>query len=241
MPWDGPPSRSSGEWSREGAEHRTSVESIYRHVWSLEGRKAGLPRLLALRKRGPGRRRATRLPIPDRVPIQDRPEKANLRSEIGYWEGDVMHFRKGADALLTLQDRRSRLTLARRLRDMNADTCARAIVAELAPLPPPARRTLTCDNGGEFAAHARVTAWTDVAAYFCDPGCPGQRGGIENTHGRLRRPLPRRTNLAAISDAQLDNLIRSLNSTPRKCLHWKTPLEVFTPRAQCRAWNINPR
>ena len=139
-----------------------------------------------------------------------------------------MHFRKGADALLTLQARRSRLTLARRLRGMDADTCARAIVAELAPLPPPARRTLTCDNGGEFAAHARVTAWTDVAAYFCDPGCPGQRGSIENTHGRMRRPLPRRTNLAEISDAKLDNLIRNLNSTPRKCLHWKTPLEVFT-------------
>ena len=97
-----------------------------------------------------------------------------------------MHFRKGAEALLTLEDRCSRLTLARRLRGMDADGCARAIIAELKPLPPPARRTLTCDNCSEFAAHARVTARTEIAAYFCDPGCPGQRGSIENTHGRLR-------------------------------------------------------
>ena len=144
---------------REAAEHRIGVEFIYRYVWSLEGRKAGLPGLLRQRKRrrGRGRRRGSRLPIPNRVPIQARPENANLRSEIGHWEGDVMHFRKGGQALLTLEDRASRLTLARRLRGMGAGDCARAIVAELLPLPPPARRTLTCDNGGEFAHHEHVT------------------------------------------------------------------------------------
>ena len=90
------------------------------------------------------------------------------------------------------------LTLARRLRGMGAgDRPGHA--AELLPLPPPARRTLTCDNGGEFAHHEHVTLWTEIAAYFCDPGCPGQRGSIENTHGRMRRRLPRRTNLAEVT------------------------------------------
>jgi IS30 family transposase len=79
MGWS--PEQIVGRMELEGSEHRISVESIYRHVWSLEGRKAGLPRLLRQRKRkrGRGRRRGTRLPIPDRVPIRDRPEKANLR------------------------------------------------------------------------------------------------------------------------------------------------------------------
>ncbi|MFO1140772.1 MAG: IS30 family transposase, partial [Amaricoccus sp.] len=131
MEWS--PEQIVGRMERGGAEHRTSVESIYRHVWSLEGRKACLPGLLRQRKRrrGRGRRRGRRLPIPNRVPIHARPEEAGLRSEIGHWEGDVMHFRKGAQALLTLEDRASRLTLARRLRGMEADRCARAIVAEL--------------------------------------------------------------------------------------------------------------
>jgi IS30 family transposase len=227
MGWS--PEQIVGRMELEGAEHRISVESIYRYVWSLEGRKAGLPRLLRQRKRkrGRGRRRGTRLPIPDRVPIHERPEEANLRSEIGHWEGDVMHFRKGGQALLTLEDRASRLTLGRRLLSMDADGCARAIIAELEPLPPPARRTLTCDNGGEFAAHGRVSAWTEVAAYFCDPGCPGQRGSIENTHGCLRVSLPRRTNLAEISDAELAKRIHNHNTKPRKCLGWRTPLEAF--------------
>ena len=92
---------------------------------------------------------------------------------------------------------------------------ARAILAELLPLPPPARRTLTCDNGGEFAHHEHVTLWTEIAAYFCDPGCPGQRGSIENTHGRMRRRLPRRTNLAEVTDADIARLVRSLNT--RRC------------------------
>ena len=62
------------------------MEFIYRYVWSFKGRKAGLPRLLRQRKhkRGRGRRRGTRLPIPDRVPIHERPEEANLRKEIGH-------------------------------------------------------------------------------------------------------------------------------------------------------------
>ena len=108
-------------------------------------------------------------------------------------------------------------------------------------MPPPARRTLTCDNGGEFAAHGRVTAWTEVAAYFCDPGCPGQRGSIENTHGRLRVPLPRSIKLAEIPDAEIAGLLHNLNTTPRQCLGWRTPLEAFNqqlaaelpPRSRC--------
>ena len=83
-------------------------------------------------------------------------------------------------------------------------------------------------NGGEFGKHARVTEKTSVKVYFCDPGCPGQRGSIENTHGRLRAPLPRRTDLAEISDAEIARLVHNLNAMPRKCLGWRTPLEAFS-------------
>jgi IS30 family transposase len=79
----------------EGSEHRISVESIYRHIYSPEGRRDGLPRWLARAKRRRGRRRRNgrKISIPNRVPIQARPEKANHRSELGHWEGDVTHFR----------------------------------------------------------------------------------------------------------------------------------------------------
>lgn len=227
MGWS--PEQIARRMELEGAEHRLSPESIYRHVWSPEGRKAGLPRHLAQRKRRRGRprgRTGSRIFIPDRVSIHARPLAADLRSELGHWEGDLMLFR-GKEALLTLQERRSRLTLARRLHGKQAEGTARSIIAELGPLPPPARRTLTHDNGCEFAKHARVTKRTDMAVYFCDPGCPGQRGSIENTNGRLRRWLPRGLDLAHTPDAEIRRLVRNLNATPRKCLGWRTPMEVF--------------
>ena len=94
-----------------------------------------------------------------------------------------MHFRRQRDILLTLQERRSRLTLARRLQSKDADLAAQAIAAELGGLPAIARRTITHDNGGEFARHEAVTDAIGLDAYFCDPHSPWQRGAIENANG----------------------------------------------------------
>jgi IS30 family transposase len=88
----------------DGSEHRVSAESIYRHACSPVGRRAGLPRLLAQRKpkRGRRRRNGRREPaIPNRKPIHPAPDKAHLRSQFGRWEGDLMHFRRQRDVLLT--------------------------------------------------------------------------------------------------------------------------------------------
>ncbi len=156
----------------EEVEHRVSAESIYRHAYSPAGRGAGLPRQLAQRKarRGRRRRNGKREPsIPNRVSIHQRPTKAHLRSEFGHWEGDLMHFRRQRDILLTLQERKTRLTLARRLLSKDSYLTASAIVAELGGLPARGRRTITHDNGGEFARHEAVTVAIDLRAYFCDP------------------------------------------------------------------------
>lgn len=66
-----------------------------------------------------------------------------------------------------------------------------------------------------------------MATYFCDPHAPWQKGGIENAIGRLRRRLPRKTDLARLSPAKLDILTAAYNHTPRKCLAFRTPAEVF--------------
>ena len=224
MGWS--PEQIAGRMELDGAEHRVSVESIYRHAYS----PAGLPRLLVPRKpkRGRRRRNGRREPaIPNRTPIHQRPTKAHLRSQFGHWEGDLMHFRRQRDILLTLQERRSRLTLARRLLGKDADLAAEAIAAELGGLPPRARRTITHDNGGEFARHEAVTEAIGLAAYFCDPHSPWQRGSIENANGRIRRDLPRKTSLGDYTDADIDDVIWSLNTTPRKCLGYRTPIEAF--------------
>jgi transposase, IS30 family len=229
MGWS--PEQIAGRMELKGSEHAVSAESIYyRHAYSPAGRRAGLPRLLAQRKpkRGRRRRNGRREPaIPNRTPIHQRPTKAHLRSQFGHWEGDLMHFRRQRDILLTLQERRSRLTLARRLLSKDADVAAEAIAGELGGLPAKARRTITHDNGGEFARHEAVTASVGLRAYFCDPHSPWQRGSIENANGRLRRDLPRTTTLEDYSDADLDDVVWNINATPRKCLGYRTPIEVF--------------
>ena len=228
MGWS--PEQIAGRMELEEVEHRVCAESIYRYVYSPAGRGAGLPRQLAQRKakRGRRRRNGRREPsIPNRVPIHQRPTKAHLRSEFGHWEGDLMHFRRQRDVLLTLQERRSRLTLARRLLSKDAELTASAIAAELADLPAKARRTITHDNGGEFARHETVTKAIGIRAFFCDPHSPWQRGGIENANGLLRRDLPRKTSLGDYTDDDIDDVIWNLNSTPRKCLGYRTPIEAF--------------
>ena len=133
----------------EGSECAISAESIYRHAYSPAGRRAGLPRLLAQckPKRGRRRRNGRREPaIPNRTPIHQRPTKAHLRSQFGHWEGDLMHFRRQRDILLTLQERRSRLTLTRRLQGKDADLTAQAMPRSWADCPPLVCYTITHDN-----------------------------------------------------------------------------------------------
>ncbi len=100
-------------------------------------------------------------------------------------------------------------------------------MAELGRLPASARRTITHDNGGEFARHEAVTNAIDLEVYFCDPHSPWQRGSIENANGLLRRDLPRKTALTDYTDADIDDVTWNLNATPRKCLGYRTPIEAF--------------
>ena len=214
----------------EEVEHSVCAESIYRHIFSPAGRREGLPKYLPQRKSRRGRRarNGKRGPsIPNRMPIGQRPESVEDRAEFGHWEGDLVHFSRQRDILLTLHERSTRLTLARRLQSKDAGDTADAIIAELRGLPGDARKTITHDNGGEFARHAKVKDALGMQAYFCDPHSPWQRGGVENANGRVRVELPRKTDLSEYSDADIDDIAWIMNSTPRKCLGFKTPIEAF--------------
>jgi hypothetical protein len=188
-------------------------------------------------KRGRRRRNGRREPaVRNRTPIHQRPTKPHLRSQFGHWEGDLMHFRRQRDILLTLQERRSRLTLARRLLGKDADLATEAIAGNWAG-PARARRTIAHDNGGEFARHEAVTGAIGLAAYFCDPHSPWQRGAIENANGRLRRDLPHQSSLGDYGDGDIDEVVWTLNATRRKCLGYRTPIEASRcanyPEATC--------
>ena len=92
-------------------------------------------------------------------------------------------------------------------------------------MPPHGRQTVTFDNGTEFASHHRLHA-LGIETFFCDFYAPWQKGGVENAIGRLRRTLPRKTDLATLSNQRVHHLVHAYNHTPRKCLGYATPAEI---------------
>jgi transposase, IS30 family len=165
--------------------------------------------------------------IQDRVAIDRRPAYIHKRRQPGHWEADLMLFAKYGQAVLVTHERRSRLLIVTRQPSKAAEPVAKNLAALFSSLPKFLRRTITFDNGTEFAYHYRLHKLS-MRTYFCDPHAPWQKGGIENAIGRMRRGLPRKTDLATLSNNRLLALVRSYNHTPRKCLNYKTPAEVFT-------------
>src|SRR5690606_28605609 len=130
--------------------------------------------------------------------------------------------------VLALHERSSRLIWLQHQPTKEAASVAKNIAAVLAPLPQRLRQSITFDNGTEFAQHQVLRKRLGIQTYFCDPYKPWQKGGVENAIGRLRRLLPRKTDLSTVSTRQLQQLAALYNHTPRKCLGWQTPAEVFT-------------
>jgi IS30 family transposase len=159
--------------------------------------------------------------------LSERPPDAEDRTTPGHWEADLMLFSKYGQAVLAVHERQSRLILALRPKDRTAERIARHLGAIFATLPHRLRRTVTFDNGTEFARHRRLHR-LDMQTFFCDRYAPWQKGGIENAIGRIRRFMPRKTDLAALPNARFQSVIAAYNNTPRKCLDWRTPAEVFS-------------
>ena len=172
----------------------------------------------------------------DRPSIHDRHESIATRKQAGHWEADAMLFSTAGQAVLVAHERHSRLTFAVPQDSLKADPVAAALVRMLAPMPAELRKSITFDNGTEFNRHQHIASQLGLDAYFCDPRAPWQKGGVENAIGRLRRNLPRKTNLAALPHTAIDAIIANYNNTPRKCLGFKTPAETFIPlHFQCES------
>ena len=235
MGWS--PEQIAGRLARLQTYPTISHESIYRFVYHRSAQKDYWHRLLPRHKSRRGRlgRRGGGGPtryIQGRVPLSRRPKIASTRRQAGHWEADLMLFRTYGQAVLVAHERLSRLTRLRRQPSKAAKPVLDSLLALFKPLTRKLRRSITFDNGSEFALHGGLNAQLGMRTFFCEPHAPWQKGGIENAIGRLRRPLPRKSDLACITQQQLDRLIDRYNNTPRKCLSFRTPLEVFNALSQ---------
>ena len=129
--------------------------------------------------------------------------------------------------MTSLVERKSRFTFLLANEDKRSAAVIGGVADALRGLPENARLTVTFDRGSEFAAYPELARELAVTAYFCDPHSPWQKGGVENLNGRARRFLPRESPPEALARAHLRRLADRLNDTPRRCLGYRTPREVF--------------
>jgi len=231
MGWS--PEQIAGRLAQEKNSMRISHESIYRFVYDQIRRtndyawRRYLPR--GKSQRGWYRTHRPMEHIKDRVSLKKRPAYIQKRKQYGHWETDLLHPRKSGAAILVTHERASRFTLLAKQSGKHAQPVADQIKGWFSAMPKELRRTLTQDNGPEFFLHHQLHS-LGVKTFFCDPHSPWQKGGVENMNGRLRRYIPLGTNPESFSDDDLQTLALRLNNTPRKCLGFKTPSEVFFPQ-----------
>ena len=191
------PEQISARLRFEHAHSVVSHEWIYRFL--IKDKQAGGTRYKLLdrgsktyRKRyGSHDRRGA---ISNRVPIRERPEKANKRERLGDWEGDTVHGKGGN--LVTLVDRKSRYLCAYPVQRRTRRQVTRAINVLLKPN---VVHTLTLDNGKEFSVHGHIAKKSECNVYFAEPYSSWQRGTNENTNGLLRRFFSKNSNFSKLT------------------------------------------
>jgi transposase, IS30 family len=217
----------------DNPEMRVSHQTIYMSLF-IQGRGALRQELHQCLRPGRAIRRpkGSRQPdgrgiLRDVVLISERPAEVKDRAVPGHWEGDLI-FGKRMTAIGTLVERSTRYVMLFALPDGHtADRVRVAMAKQVRRLPAELRRSLTLDQGREFAEHVAIKVDTGVEVYFCDPKSPWQRGSNENTNGLLRQYFPKNSDLSVHSQAQLNAVAGRLNGRPRQTLGWKPPSQAL--------------
>lgn len=209
-----------------------SAETIYAALYVLPRGALRTELLAALRqarktRRSRARGRDRRGQIPNMTPITERPANVATRIIPGHWEGDLLKGARNGSAVGTLVERTTRLVLLARMDGTDAASAYRGFTKKLRHVPAPLRKTLTYDRGKEMAEHERLAHRLAIQVFFADPHSPWQRGTNENTNGLLRQYLPKGTDLSGYTQRALNAIAYRLNTRPRKCLGFATPLEVY--------------
>ncbi|WP_218080470.1 IS30 family transposase [Anthocerotibacter panamensis] len=223
------PEQISGRLKREKLKGM-SHETIYKMIYSNHEGLAEFAKYL--RRNQPKRKKRIALKgkrgvIPNRVGIEERPVIADAKEEIGHWESDTMIGANHQGVIVTHVDKASRYLIAELAPDKTVASLNRVTKKAFKEVPQEKLKTLTSDNGKEFAGHVWLAAILHVCWYFARPYHSWERGLNEHTNGMLRQFFRKKTNFKAIKKEKLVWAVNLINHRPRKCLDYKTPHEVF--------------
>ena len=231
------PEQISGYLAKQG--FRISHETIYKWIRADKRNRGTLYK--HLRHKLKHRRRpvgaAGRRCIPDRVGIEERPEEADGK-RFGDFEMDTIVGPNNQHAIVTIVERSTNMLFMKKLRHgKDSKELALAVIGMLAPFKE-CVRTITTDNGSEFAAHRKIAEAIGARVYFTDPYSSWQKGAIENANGLIRQYIPKGMSFKDISDAEIRLIQDKINGRPRKKLKYSTPEEVFRKKFSSLRWEI---
>ena len=219
------PEEIAMSWKSMHPEEKLSAATIYRAVHT-----GMLPKIDCrkhLRRRGKRRyaKRSKYNTIKPEHTIHERPEIVEKRERMGDWEGDTVSGGVGKGYLVTLLDRCTRFLVVAKVDTLNAKVVANAVIQSLRSSGMPVK-TITFDNGSEFAEHRQMAQELGATVYFADPHAPWQRGSNECYNDRLRFFFKKGTDLRNVSDETVAQVVSLINERPRKCLGLLSPISL---------------
>lgn len=164
--------------------------------------------------------------------IEERDQSVHDRKEFGHWEFDLLiGSRSGKDAaLLTMIERKSREYWLIRIPDRHPESvmgALKTLKSQYSEHFSEVFKTITTDNGSEFASLADLEKTAKTLVYFAHPYTSCEKGSVENHNGLIRRFIPKGRRIDSYTAEQLAEIEVWANSLPRRLLGYKTPDEVF--------------
>lgn len=226
------PEEIAGRLSLDHPDLSIDDETIYRYIY---GRKQHFMKLwvhlrLHRRKRMKchGRKVKGCRRLPTALPIEERPDGANTRQEAGHWETDnVGAIKTDKTVISATVERKSRIIRLGKLKDLKAGTKRELLVARFKKEDTLFRKTMTIDRGFENSEHELFTKQTTMPVYACNAYHSWEKGSVENGVGRLRFFIPKKSSVDNLTQKDLTLIEKIMNNTPRKCLSYLTPNEVY--------------
>jgi transposase, IS30 family len=207
-------------------------DTIYRYIYGPKQRKMKLWVHLRLHRKRRMKHHGRKVQgcgrLPTALPIEQRPDGANTRREEGHWETDnVGTIKTDKTVISATVERKTRVIRLSKLSNLKAVTKRKALTAQMRQEGTKFQKTVTLDRGPENSEHEEFTKETHMPVYACNPYHSWEKGTVENTIGRLRFFILKGQSVDNLTQQQVSAIEEIMNNTPRKCLSFLTPKEVY--------------
>jgi IS30 family transposase len=128
--------------------------------------------------------------------------------------------------LLVVVDRVTRRSWIKRLPNRKHDTIRAALSAMLKDV---VVQSITTDNDIAFTDWKGLEALLGTRIYFTHPYHSWEKGLVENTNRWIRCFIPKRRDIASVTEEELHAVHAFLNDRPRECLGFVSPMSYYSP------------